>query len=439
MRKLNIVWASPLRPQATGIAPYVEGLLKKLAPELNLTVLYDESHPTTDFSDWPVKPLALGDYAEQEGRNPFDLAVYHMGNNPLHVWIWRLLQQRSGLVVLHDALYHHFFFDQSAKANQFDGYIRNLLHHHGAAGVELGEKLMAAAGTPASVALEPRMFDYSLVAPVLHHASRVIVHNRSAEEEVRRVSGIPCDMIPLYFDPAEGYLPGKAAETGRFGVPAHVPLLISIGFVGPHKRFDRIIRALGQLHRAQVPFRFINAGNVSPDLPFNLPDLIRSEGLEQQVELRGYISDREMFELLSAADIAVNLRYPTAGESSASLVRFLGAGLPTLVTDHGASSEFPDDVVCKIPFDENEDRELIRHLHRFLTSPEERQLLGASAKNHVMSHHHIDRVADLYLRSIEAACNRPRPESEPQSVAFPSPVADPPGMLAPFSRWAKKT
>ncbi len=72
------------------------------------------------------------------------------------------------------------------------------------------------------------------------------------------------------------------------------------------------------------------------------------------VDLTGYVSSETFAHYLTAADVAVNLRYPCSGESSDTLIRLLGAGVPTLVSAVGAFHKLPDDVVLKIPADDGE-------------------------------------------------------------------------------------
>ena len=46
---------------------------------------------------------------------------------------------------------------------------------------------------------------------------------------------------------------------------------------------------------------------------------------------------------LAACDIVLNLRYPTVGENSGTLMRALGLGKAVVVSDVGSFSEFPDE------------------------------------------------------------------------------------------------
>ena len=64
-----------------------------------------------------------------------------------------------------------------------------------------------------------------------------------------------------------------------------------------------------------------------------------------------------MWSLMAACDVLVNLRYPTMGETSGSVIRALSLGKPLVVSDVGWFAELPDDVVLKVPVDEYEVRD----------------------------------------------------------------------------------
>ena len=75
---------------------------------------------------------------------------------------------------------------------------------------------------------------------------------------------------------------------------------------------------------------------------------INRHGLSGVVRLTGRLPDDRLLDLLAHADVVVNLRNPHFGESSASLLDALFAGVPSVVWDHGYYAEFPKEVVCKV-------------------------------------------------------------------------------------------
>ena len=71
-------------------------------------------------------------------------------------------------------------------------------------------------------------------------------------------------------------------------------------------------------------------------------------GLQHRVRFLGYHPADVRADLAAIADIGVCLRRsPTNGETSAALIDLLRLGVPTIVSDVGSFSDYPDSVVCK--------------------------------------------------------------------------------------------
>jgi hypothetical protein len=133
---------------------------------------------------------------------------------------------------------------------------------------------------------------------------------------------------------------------------------------------------------------------------------------------------------MQACDVAVNLRYPTGGETSASLVRLLASGIPTLVTDVGSFSELPEGVVAKVAMDEHEIDHL-EALYGALAADEGlRRAMSGAARRHVETHHALDGAARSLLTALERLDGRttaPEPAVPPLA---PWPQQDPRVALA---------
>ena len=63
----------------------------------------------------------------------------------------------------------------------------------------------------------------------------------------------------------------------------------------------------------------------------------------------GFAPIEEFVGYLAACDIVLNLRYPTVGENSGTLLRALGLGKAVMVSEVGSFQELPDDVCLKVP------------------------------------------------------------------------------------------
>src|SRR5262249_40947991 len=148
--------------------------------------------------------------------------------------------------------------------------------------------------------------------------------------------------------------------------------------------------------------------------------LIEEMGLQKFARLTGYTTERDFFRYLKAVDVVVNLRYPTAGEMSGTLIRALGAGLPTVVTDFGQFGELPDDVCLKVSAAENEERELYLRLRALAQRPTLRERLSRRSAEWIRGECEISRSAARYLNFIERIVERRKGR---KYHARPAPIA----------------
>jgi glycosyltransferase involved in cell wall biosynthesis len=103
---------------------------------------------------------------------------------------------------------------------------------------------------------------------------------------------------------------------------------------------------------------------------------------------------------MAACDVLVNLRSPTMGETSGSVIRGLALGKPMLVSDVGWFAELPDGVALKIPVDDYEVATIVGALELAADHAAE---LGASAAAYAHAEHDLGRVADAYVAALEEA------------------------------------
>src|SRR5436309_2982439 len=123
-------------------------------------------------------------------------------------------------------------------------------------------------------------------------------------------------------------------------------------------------------------------------------------GLSGKVKSTGYASPQDFAYYLAASDVCLNLRYPTAGETSASLLRIMGAGVPVLVSRTGAFEELPDDAVGKVDVDDTEEDLLLEYLLALARRPDLREAMARSARRYVADHHTLEQAGRGYLEFL---------------------------------------
>src|SRR5439155_26601640 len=176
------------------------------------------------------------------------------------------------------------------------------------------------------------------------------------------------------------------------------PLIGCFGFLNMNKRIPQLLQAFAAYRQEQPGARPLLGGSAGER--FDVGRRLERLGLTEGVERLDYVPEERLWSLMAACDVLVNLRYPTMGETSGSVIRALSLGKPLLVSDVGWFSELPDDAVLKIPVDELEVPLLAAALG---FAAEHGATPVANARDYVRREHDPDRVAVTYPVVLELA------------------------------------
>ncbi len=359
---MTVGFYSPLPPARTGIADYSAHLLAAL------------------------RDAGGGEIRE---NRPGDLNLYHLGNNQLHAGIYREALRRPGVIVLHDAVLHHFALGHLTR----DEYLAEFVHNYGEWSMDLATDLWARRATSAS---DPRYFEYPLLRRICESAKAVIVHNPAAVRVVRRhapdarVIEIPHLLFATPDPPQAEVLEVRAG----LGVRPLEPLVGLFGHLRESKRVRTVVEAC-----RDAGIRLLIAGSCPNDLAKALEPYLA----EPHVIRRDHTDESEFQRLTHAVDICANLRYPSAGETSGISIRLMGAGKAVLVTDSEENSRYPETACVRIEPGLAERDHLTAVLEWLKRFPSHAQAIGTRAADHIRREHAPSRVADAYWSALRAA------------------------------------
>ncbi|MFQ3662142.1 MAG: glycosyltransferase family 4 protein [Chloroflexaceae bacterium] len=429
----RIAYCSPVNPAPSGISDYSEELLPYLGQYAEVVLFVEDGlRPANRRLTQHLEVLPLRRLPREVRRRRYDALVYHMGNSPAHGAIWDAARRLPGVVVLHDFVLHHFMLWYSAsRLRDVQGYVRAMEARYGAPGAHMAQLMIRSRFTDAA-------FDFPCCEPVLDSAHGLIAHSRYVVERAAALRpDLPAAVVPMGV-PLPDALPRVEARA-RLGLPAGVMVLASFGHINAWKRVEPTLRALAALRAEGHDARYLLVGSVSPN--YDLAGLIARSGVGNAVTVTGYVP-RADFELyVAAADICVNLRYPTGGETSASLLRLLGAGRPTLVSAVGAFAELPPGVAAQVDPGPAEGDQILAYCRLLLARPDLAEAMGAQARAYVAAEHTLERAAAGYARFLARLYGWPVVRklratplwplhSEEDEPAMPA-AAAPPATLAP--------
>src|SRR5260370_30059013 len=118
---MRVALFSPLPRARRGIADYSEALIESLRPLVDLEVF--------SRADQPFDPAR------------FEVALYHVGNNAFHDFVYETALRHPGVVVMHEPNLHHLIADVTIRRGDWDAYVRECEYQGGERARQYAERV----------------------------------------------------------------------------------------------------------------------------------------------------------------------------------------------------------------------------------------------------------------------------------------------------------
>jgi glycosyltransferase involved in cell wall biosynthesis len=342
--------------------------------------------------------------ASLSGLDQYDAILYHLGNSAAHNNMYPVFLEKPGIVVLHDFVLHHFFAAYYLEhLKKPDLYVLEMEYNYGSEGRLIAHTFLRRNSLPP---WQIAPLAYPLNQRILDKAQGVIVHSRFVRDLVSKSARfLPIRQINLFARIVDADAV-KSKLRRKYRLPEDKVVVASLGFITPAKRMDVTLAAINHLGRDDVLFLLVGESPAGSDAA------IRKGLRSGLVRSTGYVDAASFEEYMQLIDICVNLRWPTMGETSASLCRALGAGKPCIVSDVGWFAELPDHCVAKVAPGDREEEMLSAHLRDLIEHPAMRETMGANARRYIAENHEIGDISRQYAEFIEQVTTlRARQES----------------------------
>ena len=367
---MRLALVSPLPPAPSGVADFSARLAEGMRR----------------FADVDAMSDAAGVALEA-----YDRRLYQVGNNPLHGPAYDAALRIPGAVELHDAVLHHFLLGRLDEP----AYVEEVVRNHGEWFRHQAHALWRRRGQSG---VDEEFFRHPLLGAIAAAAERIIVHNPAAARLAREALSLratPVIEIPHFFDPPPAPPAERiAALRSALGADEATLLLGCFGYQRPTKRLRAVLGAAGRL---RSPWKLLIAGSfVSADYEASLEPWL---AMPNVIRL-GRLSAVELAEYAAAIDVCINLRWPTAGETSGIAMRLLAAGKPVVVTESEEWERFPEQALVRIDPGPAEEEMLAAQLELLAREPGLRRAIGMAGATHLAEHHSFDRVLSLYRQAL---------------------------------------
>lgn len=393
-RRPRLAYVAPLPPERSGIAEYSVELLPELGRHYEIDVVAPQGAVSDPWVRANCQLRGLDWFREHAGR--YDRVLYHMGNSSFHSHMFSLMEEVPGVVVLHD-----FFLSGIAAHLEMTGaeagfWAAALYESHG-----YGALAQRFTGDTDEV-----KYSYPCNLRVLRAALNVIVHSDNSRRLARTWYGPAAAdgwrLIPHLRVAAQNV--DREAARQALGLHADNFVVCSFGLLDPSKRNDRLLAAWLATPLAANPdcvLVFVGE-NTAGEYGAALLATIAASPAAARIKITGW-ADTDLYrQYLAAADVGVQLRAHSRGETSGTVLDCMNYGLATIVNAHGSLADLADDGVIKLA-DEFEDADLAAALQRMYDDPAERLRLGARGRAIIRSVHAPRYCGDAYAQAIEQA------------------------------------
>jgi glycosyltransferase involved in cell wall biosynthesis len=406
VERKRLAFFSPMPPEKSGVADYAYNLFKELRNHYAIDVFHHESY-TPDVT-WTGEAESVASVAMFERlmsvRN-YRGHLYQMGNSRYHQYLYSLMLLRPGVTTLHDFCLAGFHLWRGHAMGRPREYFAEQLARSTSPenAAELSALLKRHADEPEKVISACARQGAYMNREIFEKSHRVVVHSpwcidrlaESAPEQLNKATVIVHGATPGRFTPTE-----LVAIRSRFGVPQDALVVSAFGFIHPDKMSGESLIAFRSLAQRDPKALYLFVGQETDD--GYTRRTVAELNLQTRVRFLGRQSWDDFANLAAITDVGFNLRRPpTNGETSGALLNLLRWGVPTIVTDVGTFSDYPDSVVRKVAWEKDGQTGLNRALDELAGNRQARENLGGFAWEHVQNLHDWPRVAEQYMEVIE--------------------------------------
>jgi glycosyltransferase involved in cell wall biosynthesis len=392
---LRLAYFSPINPQRSGISDYSELLLPHLANHAEIDIYVDGYQPSSEAITDRFRTYDYRAFDRISEHRDYDLIVYQMGNSAFHEYMYQTLLSHPGAVVLHDFVLHGFLRHITFLRGEKDRYLAEIEYCEGEQARVQTEAQLAEGITD--------VFTYPLNRRVVEASKGIVVHSDWAKKKLEEYERHPpVARIPhgVTIEP----LAPRLLHSLRTRLRLHRDLFLvgCFGRIAGAKRLDTVLRAFARFTRTRPRSFLLLVGELSPDLEESLPCLIDELGLRYRTRITGHVEWETFQDYMRVSDLFINLRYPTAGETSGTLIRLLGTGKPGLISSLPQNEEIPDDCCWKVDVDDAEEDLLLAYMVELADNESLRDKMGENARRYVAEQGYSwESVARAYMQFIE--------------------------------------
>lgn len=387
MIKKKLLYASPFLPMKSGISDYSEKLVNVLKEKFDITLYIDDYKIANNLND-EFKVLKYG--VSKVDYDSYDYIVYNIGNNEkYHKYIYKECLEHPGFVILHDFVIFYLFY---GMYDDDDIIFYEKLFREGSNKDFFQVKCMIKEG----------YFDINKIAnmplngEILRSNNKIIVHSLYSYNKVLETGFVKKENLfrVNHLAVGENFDNKNISKENlfkKFNIPKDAFLIASFGNIVPTKLNKYVCEAVQSIsNKTNKNICYVLVGDGDCVNSYIDGNLIIKTGYTQ-------LEDFEAF--IEYADIIVNLRYPSMGETSGAMIRILERGKTCIINADAWFAELPKDAVYQVKRD-NLEKELEEALLKLINDDTLKEKIGKNAKNYIEKEYNDSKILNDFCKIL---------------------------------------
>jgi glycosyltransferase involved in cell wall biosynthesis len=174
----------------------------------------------------------------------------------------------------------------------------------------------------------------------------------------------------------------------------------SFGFINPTKLNLLAIEAFSRYLSNDENATFIFVGEMDKgDYEQEFWELVNRLGISEHIRVTGFVDMKTYRNYFKVADIAIQLRANSRGETSRAVLDCMAFGIPTIINAYGSLNDYINEDVYKLP-EIPTANDLYQSMVQLRQDDDLRIKIGQNAWNAIKKYHHPELVASAYYNII---------------------------------------
>ena len=372
-KRTDVLLVTPLPPMETGLATFAERILRHTGTAYRWTVAHSGKADTDALPTGP-RYVHIDELATMELPA---VRIFQLGNSVHCFPVVQALYSYGGTAVFHETVIHHMLRHCYLEADRLEDYRRELRFCLGPA-AEGAEQLLYRSGID-DAEYDALLKSYPLAGRAVNASHSAACLSEYAASTIR--GGYPPGAVMTIGHPLSP-LP-DIPSTGK-------PFPVCIGMVGayhPGRNLDAVLSATMEIRRKNEDAGLLLIGGGYPE---DLPEWVISTGRLPEPLYQSWIR---------TLDCVMDLRHPTCGETSGSLLEAMRAGVPPIVSASGSFLNLPSDGVIRVPPD-NLVKGSLAAFDLLIRDPGQRQSISKRARRHALETGSVSRLRSDWERLV---------------------------------------